>query len=45
VLAEGAPPVTGGLLTLAQAAFPHARVTLERDYGGRDRMVKVETPG
>jgi release factor glutamine methyltransferase len=45
VLAEGAPPIAGGLLALAQAAFPHARVTLERDYGGRDRFVKVETPG
>jgi release factor glutamine methyltransferase len=43
VLAEGAPPVAEGLLALAQAAFPGARVTLERDYGGRDRFVKVET--
>jgi release factor glutamine methyltransferase len=50
VLAEGAPPVAEGLLALAQEAFPGARVTLERDYGGRDRFVrvktsKVETPG
>jgi release factor glutamine methyltransferase len=45
VLAEGAPPVAPGMLALAQAAFPRARVSLERDYGGRDRFVKVETPG
>lgn len=45
VLTEGAPPIAAGLLALAQAAFPHARATLERDYGGRDRFVKVETPG
>jgi len=45
VLAEGAPPIAAGLLALARGAFPHARVTLERDYGGRDRFVKVETPG
>jgi release factor glutamine methyltransferase len=44
VLAEGAPPTAPGLLALARAAFPHARVSMERDYGGRDRFVKVETP-
>ena len=41
LLAEGAPPVTAGLLALAQAAFPGATVTLERDYGGRERYVAV----
>ncbi|MGB6060217.1 MAG: peptide chain release factor N(5)-glutamine methyltransferase [Candidatus Aquilonibacter sp.] len=45
VLAEGAPPIAEGLLALAQAAFPGATVTLERDYGGRERYVKVMTPG
>jgi release factor glutamine methyltransferase len=45
VLAEGAPPIAAGLLALARVAFPNARVSLERDYGGRDRFVKVETPG
>ena len=45
VLAEGAPPIAEGLLALAQAAFPGATVTLERDYGGRERYVKVKTPG
>ena len=43
VLAEGAPPVVGGMLALAQAAFPHARVSAQRDYGGRERFIKVET--
>lgn len=43
VLAEGAPPIAAGLLRLAQEAFPEAKVTLERDYGERDRYVKVET--
>lgn len=41
VLAEGAPPIAPGLLALARAAFPHARVSLERDYGGRERYVAV----
>jgi release factor glutamine methyltransferase len=45
VLAEGAPPIAEGLLALAQAAFPGAVVTLERDYGNRERYVKVITPG
>ena len=44
VLAEGAPPVAEGLFALARAAFPQASVTLERDYGGRERYVKVMTP-
>jgi release factor glutamine methyltransferase len=44
VLAEGAPPIAAGLLALAQAAFPQAAVTLERDYGGRERFVQVITP-
>jgi release factor glutamine methyltransferase len=44
VLAEGAPPIASGLLALAQAAFPQAAVTLERDYGGRERFVQVITP-
>jgi release factor glutamine methyltransferase len=43
LLAEGAPPIAPGLFALAQAAFPQATVTLERDYGGRDRFVKVKT--
>lgn len=41
VLAEGAPPIAEGLLALAEAAFPSAAVTLERDYGGRERYVAV----
>ncbi|HTX57920.1 MAG TPA: peptide chain release factor N(5)-glutamine methyltransferase [Candidatus Acidoferrales bacterium] len=45
LLAEGAPPIADGLLALARAAFPQAAVTLERDYGGRERFVKVKTPG
>ena len=45
LLAEGAPPIAEGLLALARAAFPKAAVTLERDYGGRERWVKVMTPG
>ncbi|HTV93859.1 MAG TPA: peptide chain release factor N(5)-glutamine methyltransferase [Verrucomicrobiae bacterium] len=44
LLAEGAPPVGAGLLALAQAAFAQATVALERDYGGRERYVKVLTP-
>ncbi len=44
VLAEGAPPIASGLLALAQAAFPQAAVTLERDYGARERFVQVITP-
>jgi release factor glutamine methyltransferase len=44
LLAEGAPPIAGGLFSLAQAAFPHAAVALELDYGGRERFIKVETP-
>ena len=44
VLAEGAPPVAEGLFALARAAFPQASVTLERDYGCRERYVKVMTP-
>jgi release factor glutamine methyltransferase len=45
VLAEGAPPIAAGLLALARAAFPLAKVTLVCDYGGRERYVKVETLG
>jgi release factor glutamine methyltransferase len=44
LLAEGAPPIAAGLFALARAAFPRAAVALVRDYGGRDRFVKVETP-
>jgi release factor glutamine methyltransferase len=44
VLAEGAPPIATGLLALAHAAFPDAEVSAERDYGGRERYVKVRTP-
>ncbi len=44
LLAEGAPPIAPGLFAIAQAAFPEATVTLERDYGGRERFIKVETP-
>ena len=44
LLAEGAPPIAPGLFALAQAAFPQATVTLERDYGGRERFIKVNTP-
>jgi release factor glutamine methyltransferase len=45
LLAEGAPPIAAGLLALARAAFPQASVSLERDYGDRERYVKVMTPG
>jgi release factor glutamine methyltransferase len=45
LLAEGAPPVADGLLALARAAFPQASVTLEHDYGNRERYVKVMAPG
>ena len=45
LLAEGAPPIGPGLLALARAAFPQATVTLASDYGGRERYVKVMTPG
>ncbi len=44
LLAEGAPPVAEGLFALARAAFPQATVTLEHDYGGRERFIKVTTP-
>lgn len=44
LLAEGAPPIAAGLFALARTAFPQAAVTLERDYGGRERFIKVETP-
>jgi release factor glutamine methyltransferase len=44
LLAEGAPPIAAGLFALAQTAFPQAAVTLERDYGGRERFIKVDTP-
>lgn len=44
LLAEGAPPIAAGLLALARAAFPLADVVLERDYGDRERYVKVMTP-
>ena len=44
LLAEGAPPIAPGLFALAQEAFPQAEVTLERDYGGRERFIKVLTP-
>jgi release factor glutamine methyltransferase len=44
LLAEGAPPIAQGLLALARAAFPRAAVSLERDYGKRERYVKVMTP-
>ncbi len=45
VLAEGAPPIATGLLALARSAFPQARASVERDYGGRERYVKVTAPG
>jgi release factor glutamine methyltransferase len=41
LLAEGAPPIADGLFTLASAAFPQATVTLEHDYGGRERFIAV----
>ena len=44
LLAEGAPPIADGLFVLAQAAFPQGAVTVERDYGGRERFIKVNTP-
>ncbi len=45
VLAEGAPPIAAGLLALARSAFPQALVSVEHDYGGRERYVKVTAPG
>ena len=42
-LMEAAPPVMPGLEALARAAWPDGRVTVERDYGGRARYVKVRT--
>jgi release factor glutamine methyltransferase len=45
LLAEGAPPIADGLVALARTAFGQASVSLERDYGGRERFVKVLTPG
>ncbi|HEX8806110.1 MAG TPA: peptide chain release factor N(5)-glutamine methyltransferase, partial [Candidatus Aquilonibacter sp.] len=44
LLAEGAPPIADGLLTLAQTAFVQSGLTLERDYGDRERFIKVQTP-
>ncbi len=43
VLLEAAPPTIDALLGLVSAAFPLAAATIERDYGGRGRYVKVVT--
>lgn len=43
VLLEAAPPLMAGLIALAQDAFPHGEVTVGKDYGQRDRYVKVRT--
>ncbi len=42
-LMEAAPPVISGLEWLACAAWPDAQVSVEADYGGRPRYVKVRT--
>jgi release factor glutamine methyltransferase len=42
---EAAPPTIGALAELAVATFPEAKVELGRDYGERERYVKVTTPG
>jgi len=42
---EAAPPTIGALAELAAAAFPEAGITLGRDYGERERYVKVTTLG
>lgn len=42
---EAAPPLMDGLVALARAAFPHGKVTVGKDYGERERFVKVELPG
>ncbi|MDE2481873.1 MAG: peptide chain release factor N(5)-glutamine methyltransferase [bacterium] len=38
---EAAPPLMAGLRALVEAAFPAASIALERDYGGRERYVRV----
>ncbi|MDP9025440.1 MAG: peptide chain release factor N(5)-glutamine methyltransferase [Candidatus Eremiobacteraeota bacterium] len=45
VLMEAAPPNVHALAALARYAFAPAEVTVGKDYGGRDRYVKVRTPG
>jgi release factor glutamine methyltransferase len=40
-LLEAAPPTMDALLGLVSAAFPSGWTTVERDYGGRGRYVKV----
>lgn len=44
LLMEAAPPLMDVLCALARRSFPLGTVTLGRDYGERDRFVKVETP-
>jgi release factor glutamine methyltransferase len=41
VLLEAAPPTIHALEELAQNAFPHAKVTIGRDYAGLERYVAV----
>ncbi|HVA28049.1 MAG TPA: peptide chain release factor N(5)-glutamine methyltransferase, partial [Candidatus Baltobacteraceae bacterium] len=41
---EAAPPTIGILAGLAAAAFPEGEIELGRDYGERERYVKVTTP-
>jgi len=43
VLLEAAPPLMHALLTTARNAFPHARVDVGCDYGGRERYVRILT--
>lgn len=43
LLMEGAPPTMGALNALALAAFPHAKVTVHRDYARLERYVRVAT--
>ncbi len=42
---EAAPPIVDGLVAFARAAFPNGEVTVGKDYGDRERFVKVQTPG
>nr|MDQ2681742.1 HemK family protein methyltransferase [Candidatus Eremiobacteraeota bacterium] len=45
LLMEAAPPTIPGLYELAEVAFPHAQVEVARDYGQRDRYIRVQIPG
>lgn len=40
VFFEAAPPTMAGLVALVAQAFPHAAIAVDRDYGGRERIVR-----